>query len=306
MFLTNNGTAGTPRAVDFNGANFQPSADSGASNALVLGGASRRWNGFYLSNNFVWNGYSIAQPTGDTTKFLRNDGTWATVAGSGTVTSVSGTGTVSGLTLSGTVTSSGSLTLGGSLSLTSGNVTTALGYTPASTASTVAAANNLSGGTLTTSSYTLLSSTSLVALGNSSGQGVFVNSSTNFAPSADNAMTCGSSGFRWTTVYATTGTINTSDANQKEQIADLTEAELAVARRIKGLFKTFKFKEAVAAKGTGARKHIGVIAQDVQAAFEAEGLNANDYGIFCSDVVDGGVQLGVRYEELLAFVIAAL
>jgi hypothetical protein len=41
---------------------------------------------------------------------------WTTVASSGgTVTSVSGTGTVSGLTLSGTVTSSGSLTLGGSI-----------------------------------------------------------------------------------------------------------------------------------------------------------------------------------------------
>ena len=48
----------------------------------------------------------------------------------GTVTSVSGTGTVSGLTLSGTVTGSGSLTLGGTLSLTSGQVTGALGYTP--------------------------------------------------------------------------------------------------------------------------------------------------------------------------------
>ena len=36
----------------------------------------------------------------------------------GTVTSVSGTGTVSGLTLSGTVTSSGSLTLGGTFALT--------------------------------------------------------------------------------------------------------------------------------------------------------------------------------------------
>ena len=48
----------------------------------------------------------------------------------GTVTSVSGTGTVSGLTLSGTVTGSGNLTLGGTLSLTSGNVTGALGYTP--------------------------------------------------------------------------------------------------------------------------------------------------------------------------------
>jgi hypothetical protein len=34
----------------------------------------------------------------------------------GTVTSVSGTGTVQGLSLSGTVTSSGNLTLGGSLS----------------------------------------------------------------------------------------------------------------------------------------------------------------------------------------------
>jgi len=48
----------------------------------------------------------------------------------GTVTSVSGTGTVSGLTLTGTVTTTGNLTLGGSLSLTSGQITTGLGYTP--------------------------------------------------------------------------------------------------------------------------------------------------------------------------------
>lgn len=39
----------------------------------------------------------------------------------GTVTSVGGTGTVSGLTLSGTVTSTGNLTLGGTLSVTAGN-----------------------------------------------------------------------------------------------------------------------------------------------------------------------------------------
>ena len=44
--------------------------------------------------------------------------TWVTPA-SGTVTSVSGTGTVSGLTLTGTVTSSGNLTLGGTLDLSS-------------------------------------------------------------------------------------------------------------------------------------------------------------------------------------------
>jgi hypothetical protein len=48
----------------------------------------------------------------------------------GTVTSVSGTGTVSGLTLTGSVTGSGSLTLGGTLTLTDTSITSALGYTP--------------------------------------------------------------------------------------------------------------------------------------------------------------------------------
>lgn len=65
----------------------------------------------------------------------KDDGTQSVVEvgadGAGTVTSVSGTGTVNGLTLTGTVTSTGSLTLGGTLSLTSANVTDALGYTPA-------------------------------------------------------------------------------------------------------------------------------------------------------------------------------
>lgn len=76
----------------------------------------------------------LPSQTGNIGKFLTTDGSslsWGTVAaGSGTVTSVGGTGTVSGLTLSGTVTSTGNLTLGGTLSLTSGDVTTALGYTP--------------------------------------------------------------------------------------------------------------------------------------------------------------------------------
>ena len=50
--------------------------------------------------------------------------------GTGTVKSVTGTGSVSGITLSGTVTASGQLTLGGSLVLTSGQITTGLGFTP--------------------------------------------------------------------------------------------------------------------------------------------------------------------------------
>jgi hypothetical protein len=139
-----------------------------------------------------------------------------------------------------------------------------------------------------------------------------------FGPAADNATTLGVPGQRWSVVYAATGTINTSDAREKQQVRDLTEAERAVAVRLKSMIRAFKFNEAVAAKGDGARIHVGVIAQDVKAAFEAEGLVAEDYAILCFDqwpaeIDDNGVEVtpageryGVRYEELLAFILAAL
>jgi hypothetical protein len=74
--------------------------------------------------SFKWGSYTYAAPSGSTSTFLRNDGSWATPSGgSGTVTSVSGTGSVSGISLSGTVTTSGNLSLGGSLSLTTSNLT---------------------------------------------------------------------------------------------------------------------------------------------------------------------------------------
>jgi len=128
---------------------------------------------------------------------------------------------------------------------------------------------------------------------------------------ADNAVSLGLGAYRYSVVYAATGTINTSDQNEKQQIADLSASELAVATAIKGLIKKFKFNDAVTAKGDNARIHVGVIAQDVEAAFTAQGLDASDYGIFCEDTwtdEDGNQQTrkGVRYEELLAFVIAAL
>jgi len=147
-------------------------------------------------------------------------------------------------------------------------------------------------------------------------------------PHNDGASSCGLVAKRWSVVYATTGTINTSDGNQKQQVADLTAQEKAVAVSIKSLIKTFKFNDAVAEKGDGARIHVGVIAQDVKAAFEAQGLDASRYGLFCSDTwyeVDGEAKngagdyytedtpdavkvtrLGIRYDQLLAFVIAAL
>ena len=62
--------------------------------------------------------------------------------------------------------------------------------------------------------------------------------------------------------------------------------------------------------------HIGVIAQEVKAAFEAEGLDAHDYAMLCYDQWTTGSEetgdlethdsYGVRYTELLTFIISAM
>jgi len=160
------------------------------------------------------------------------------------------------------------------------------------------------------SGFALINGTNGV-VGAAGGTGITVTQATGFRPFADNTYTLGTSGQRWSEVYAAVGTINTSDGSQKQQVRDLTEAEHRVAKAIKGLIRAYKFNDAVESKGDDARIHIGVIAQDVQAAFAAEGLDAAKYGLFCSDTwttLDGKTEtrLGVRYGELLAFVIAAL
>ena len=128
---------------------------------------------------------------------------------------------------------------------------------------------------------------------------------------ADNAMDLGNSGSRFDDIYATNGTIQTSDKNEKQDIQALTEAEQRVATACKGLIRRFRWQDAVEEKGNDARYHFGVIAQDLQDAFEAEGLDAGDYGMFISSTWtddDGNEQtrLGVRYNELLAFIITTL
>ena len=135
------------------------------------------------------------------------------------------------------------------------------------------------------------------------------NATTNAAQ--DDVIDLGRAAARFDDIYATNGTINTSDANDKQSIEELSEAETRVAQACKGLVRKFKWNSAVEQKGSEARYHFGVIAQDVQAAFEAEGLDAGDYGVFVSSTwtdEDGAEQtrLGVRYTELLAFIIGGL
>ena len=128
----------------------------------------------------------------------------------------------------------------------------------------------------------------------------------------DATVDLGASGSRFKDIYATNGTIQTSDINEKQDIEDLSEAETRVAVAAKGLLKKYRWKSAVTDKGDDARIHFGIMAQDLQQAFSAEGLDAGDYGMFISttwtDETTGEekTRLGVRYNELLAFIIAAI
>ena len=98
----------------------------------------------------------------------------------------------------------------------------------------------------------------------------------------DNAIDLGNSSNRFDDVFATNGTIQTSDQNEKQQIASLTDAEMTAAKAISKLFKTFKWNDSVAEKGDAARTHTGVIAQQVETAMSDAGLDAGDYAFFIS------------------------
>lgn len=143
-------------------------------------------------------------------------------------------------------------------------------------------------------------------------------------PQTDNTLNFGTASQRWATVFAGTGTINTSDLREKQDISALDVAEKRVAVALKQLIKKFRFKDAVKAKGNNARIHVGVIAQEVMAAFQAENLDPMGYSIVCHDEWDAepevkdddgtvifqareaGDRYGIRYDELLAFIIAGL
>lgn len=143
-------------------------------------------------------------------------------------------------------------------------------------------------------------------------------------PSGNGLYDLGAASNRWKEIFAVNGTINTSDIRDKQQIRSLTDKEKAVAVKIKSLIKAFKWNDAVNDKKEKARIHFGVMAQEVKSAFESENLDANDYGIFCYDEwnsingsvdengnttipeIKSGNSFGIRYNELLAFIISAL
>jgi len=153
---------------------------------------------------------------------------------------------------------------------------------------------------------------------------MYIAPSTQDGANKDNLVDLGVSGSRFDDIYATNGTIQTSDRNEKQDIQALTDAETRVATACKGLIRRFRWVDSVQRKGDDARYHFGAIAQDVEDAFTAEGLNAGDYALFIkthwwehegasyptAEAAPSGavekIRRGIRYNQLLAFIISAL
>lgn len=125
-------------------------------------------------------------------------------------------------------------------------------------------------------------------------------------PGGDNLTSCGTGSNRWSTVYAASGTINTSDAREKTPVSPFSDAECNAARQLAYEIGTYRFLAAVADKGDAARKHVGMTVQRAIEIMSANGLDPMAYGFICHDQWDGGDRYSFRPDELNAFIAAGL
>ena len=94
-------------------------------------------------------------------------------------------------------------------------------------------------------------------------------------PTENETISCGSSSYKWSTVYAKDGTINTSDKNLKKDFENFSE-------QYEDLF--FKLTPTLYKFNDGIRKHTGFVSQDVENAMTDCGLTDLDFAGFCRDV----------------------
>jgi hypothetical protein len=101
---------------------------------------------------------------------------------------------------------------------------------------------------------------------------------------ADNSYSMGSSGRRWSVVYAATGSINTSDAREKTPVASMTENEITAAKQLANEIGMFQWLSSVQEKGEdNARRHVGMTVQRCIEIMEECSLDPFRYAFICYD-----------------------
>jgi len=124
-----------------------------------------------------------------------------------------------------------------------------------------------------------------------------ITSSGQTLPGADNTYDLGSSAKRWDDVYATNGTIQTSDRNYKENIL---ESDLGLDFINKLSPKSFKFKGKT-------RTHYGLIAQDIETVITDLGKTTTEFApLIKTTLEDETINYGLRYTEFISPIIKAI
>lgn len=98
---------------------------------------------------------------------------------------------------------------------------------------------------------------------------------TSFLPGSNGHIDLGNASHLWKTVYAKTGTINTSDRTKKHDIHAISEVYERLFLSLQP--KSFMFDD-------GDRVHIGAISQDVEDAMKELGIEPEQFAGFCKDV----------------------
>lgn len=119
-------------------------------------------------------------------------------------------------------------------------------------------------------------------------------------PSSAGRYSCGTSSRPWSDVYAESGTVSTSDRNKKHDIEPLPDKYVAMLDLV--LPKRFKLNS-----GTSGRCHVGFVAQDVEAAMEAVGIDSLEFGGWVKDQDENGEDVYMlRYTEFIAILWAKI
>lgn len=116
-------------------------------------------------------------------------------------------------------------------------------------------------------------------------------------PASDNTRTLGASGARWSAVWSATGTIQTSDARLKTDIAP-TDLGLDFIRALQPV--RFRWREP--SEGQEGVQY-GLVAQEVAATLEAFGAGDSGGHVPASSAGD---YAGLRYDSFIAPLIAAV
>ena len=125
-----------------------------------------------------------------------------------------------------------------------------------------------------------------------------------FRPMTDSTFTCGSSGYCWSNVYADAGITACSDPKYKKNV----QQETLGLEFINDLVPiAFKFKKTGKRPKNHERTYHGLMATDVEAALQAQGLAYEDFaGIEENYDDDGERWLGLKYEQMIAPMLKAI